>query len=86
MFPLPSLDALEAYEGMRVRLPQDLVISEYFKSGTDCGAVGDRDVGDGQGGCKVTRTQAAQALADYLATDPTSSGDPDRLITGDLNS
>ena len=26
------------------------------------------------------------ALADYLATDPTGSGDPDLLIIGDLNS
>ena len=30
--------------------------------------------------------RAAQALADYLATDPTGSGDPDFLIIGDLNS
>jgi predicted extracellular nuclease len=27
----------------------------------------------------------AQALADWLETDPTHSGDPDFLITGDLN-
>ncbi len=31
-------------------------------------------------------TNAALALADYLATDPTGSGDPDFLILGDLNS
>ena len=29
---------------------------------------------------------AAEALADWLATDPTGSGDPDFLIIGDLNS
>ena len=29
---------------------------------------------------------AARALVDWLATDPTSSGDPDFLIVGDLNS
>ena len=29
---------------------------------------------------------AAQALVDWLATDPTGSGDPDFLIIGDLNS
>jgi uncharacterized protein len=63
------------------------VTINHFKSkGSDCNAVGDPDVGDGQGNCNVTRTRAAQALADYLATDPTGSGDPDRLIIGDLNS
>ena len=30
--------------------------------------------------------QAAQALADHLATDPTGSGDEDALVIGDLNS
>ena len=29
---------------------------------------------------------AAEALVDWLATDPTGSGDPDFLIMGDLNS
>lgn len=29
-FPLTSVDALEAYEGMLVTFPQELVISEYF--------------------------------------------------------
>ena len=33
-----------------------------------------------------TRTLAAQALVDWLATDPTGSGDADFLIMGDLNS
>jgi predicted extracellular nuclease len=35
--------------------------------------------------CRLTRTKAAQALVDWPATDPTSSGDPDFLIIGDLN-
>ncbi len=46
----------------------------------------DPDRFDGQGNCPDTRTDAAQALADYLAKDPTGSGDPDFLIIGDLNS
>src|SRR5690606_39187936 len=29
-FPIASVDVLEAYEGMLVTFPQDLVISEYF--------------------------------------------------------
>lgn len=36
--------------------------------------------------CNLTRTAAAQALVDWLATDPTGSGDSDFLIMGDLNS
>ena len=47
---------------------------------------GDPDTGDGQGNCNDTRELAAQALVDWLATDPTGSGDPDFLIVGDLNS
>ncbi len=45
----------------------------------------DQDLGDGQGFSNFTRTLAAQALIDWLATDPTNSGDDDILITGDLN-
>lgn len=44
------------------------------------------DPTDGQGSCSVTRTMAAAAIADYLAADPTRSGDPDHLVIGDLNS
>ena len=48
--------------------------------------VGDPDTGDGQGNCNQTRTRAAAALVDWLATDPTGSGDPDVLLIGDMNS
>ena len=44
------------------------------------------DSGDGQGSCSEVREAAAQALVDWLATDPTGSNDPDFLIVGDLNS
>ncbi len=43
------------------------------------------DLNDGQANCNLTRTSAAQALVDWLAADPTASGDPDTLIIGDLN-
>ncbi len=45
----------------------------------------DPDLGDGQGNCNLTRKAAAEALVDWLATDPTESDDPDFLIMGDLN-
>ena len=40
---------------------------------------------DGQGECNLTRTNAAAAIADWLAGDPTESGDPDFLVIGDMN-
>lgn len=45
----------------------------------------DEDQGDGQGHCNQTRVNAATALVNWLATDPTSSNDSDILIVGDLN-
>ena len=63
------------------------VIVNHLKSkGSGCADIGDPDVGDGQGNCNVTRTNAAKALVDWAASDPTGSGDPDFLIIGDLNS
>jgi predicted extracellular nuclease len=63
------------------------VVVNHFKSkGSDCLDVGDPDLGDGQGNCSQTRRAAAKALVDWLATDPTGSGDPDFIIMGDLNS
>jgi uncharacterized protein len=63
------------------------VVVNHFKSkGSDCLDVSDPDLLDGQGNCSQTRRAAAKALVDWLATDPTGSGDPDFLIMGDLNS
>ncbi len=63
------------------------VVVNHFKSkGSACTDVSDPDLGDGQGNCSQTRRAAAEALVDWLATDPTGSGDPDFLIVGDLNS
>lgn len=63
-----------------------VAVNHLKSKGSDCLDVGDPDVGDGQGNCNETRTLAAQALVDWLATDPTGSGDRDYLILGDLNS
>ena len=40
---------------------------------------------DGAGNCNLTRTAAAQAEIEFLATDPTGSKDPDVIVLGDLN-
>ncbi|WP_420628386.1 ExeM/NucH family extracellular endonuclease [Candidatus Leptofilum sp.] len=62
-----------------------IVVNHFKSKGSACDDVGDPDLGDGQGNCNVTRTNAATALVNWLATDPTSSGDTDFLIVGDLN-
>jgi hypothetical protein len=61
------------------------VVNHFKSKGSSCDADGDPNLGDGQGNCNITRTNAAAALADWVATDPTASGDTDFLIIGDLN-
>lgn len=62
-----------------------LAVNHLKSKGSICDTQGDPDLGDGQGNCSGSRTRAAVALADWLASDPTGSGDADRLIVGDLN-
>ena len=62
-----------------------VVVNHLKSKGSSCDADGDPNLNDGQGNCNMTRTSAAAALADWLATDPTGSGDDDVLIIGDLN-
>jgi predicted extracellular nuclease len=62
------------------------VLANHLKSkGSSCESDGDPDIGDGQGNCSATRAMAAAAMIDWIATDPTSSGDVDFLVTGDFN-
>ncbi|HET6565835.1 MAG TPA: ExeM/NucH family extracellular endonuclease, partial [Xanthomonadales bacterium] len=63
-----------------------VAVNHLKSKGSDCNAVGDPDLGDGAGNCNVTRDMAAAALVDWLASDPTGSGDADAMIIGDLNS
>jgi len=58
------------------------IVNHLKSKGSSCGE-GDDD--PEQGSCNLTRTLAAQTLVDWLATDPTGSGDNDFLIIGDLN-
>jgi hypothetical protein len=62
-----------------------VAVNHLKSKGSSCDADGDPNLADGQGNCNITRTNAAAALADWLATDPTGSGDSDVLIIGDLN-
>jgi len=63
-----------------------VAVNHLKSKGSACADIGDPDALDGQGNCNLTRKAAAQALVDWLATDPTGSGDRDYLILGDLNS
>ena len=61
------------------------VVVNHFKSKGCTGAGTDPDTGDGQSCWNQERVQAARTLLDWLATDPTGTGDPDVLVIGDLN-
>lgn len=74
---------LQTFEQRATAERLSVVVNHFKSKGSAC--KGDRDRNDGQGRCNQTRAQAAQALADWLATDPSSSADPDVLIIGDLN-
>jgi uncharacterized protein len=63
-----------------------VVVNHLKSKGSACDDLGDPDTGDGQGNCNLTRTSAARAEVDWLASDPTGSGSPDVLVIGDLNS
>ena len=62
------------------------VIVNHLKSkGSPCPGDG-REQPDGQGNCNEARVEAAAALADWAEELALEAGDPDVLITGDLNS
>lgn len=63
-----------------------LAVAHLKSKGSPCDKVGDPDAGDGQANCNLTRTRAATALVEWLATHPTGSADADTLIIGDMNS
>jgi predicted extracellular nuclease len=62
------------------------VIVNHFKSkGSDCASIGD-PVDVHQANCNLTRVGQAEALLAFAADLQASTGDPDVLIIGDLNS
>lgn len=57
----------------------------HFKSKSGSGTGEDADIKDGNGGWNNQRELAAEALADWLDSNPTGHADPDKIILGDLN-
>ncbi|NQV86167.1 MAG: ExeM/NucH family extracellular endonuclease [Woeseiaceae bacterium] len=62
-----------------------VVVNHLKSKASSCETIGDPNVNDGQSNCNITRRQAAAAIADWVNTDPTASGDDDVLVIGDLN-
>lgn len=62
-----------------------VVVNHLKSKGSDCNDVGDPIDPDGQGNCNGVRTDAAEAMVDWLATGPTGVDPGRELIIGDLN-
>lgn len=78
--PMLTQTFVEVGTGGRVTVS----VNHLKSKGSAC--AGDPDTGDGQGNCNETRTAAAEAITDFLASSPTGVDEPDHLIIGDLNS
>jgi predicted extracellular nuclease len=64
--------------------PFTVVINHFKSKSSSCAAIGDPNLGDGQGDCNLTRVAQSEALLDFIdVLDDTSSG---VLVMGDLNS
>jgi uncharacterized protein len=61
------------------------VVSNHWKSKGGCDPAVPESADTGEGCWANARVAAAQALRDWIKSDPTASGDPDVLILGDLN-
>ena len=75
----------QTFEEIQTSALVTIAVNHFKSKGSSCDSLGDPNTGDGQGNCNLTRTKASQALVNWLATDPTQSGDSDFLIIGDLN-
>lgn len=62
-----------------------ITVNHLKSKGSLSGLAADEDQGDGQGNNNATRTEAADILAAWLASDPTGQGAENTLILGDLN-
>lgn len=76
---------LQTFEEIANGARVTIAVNHLKSKGSDCNDLGDPDLDDGAANCNLTRTSAAVALANFMATDPTDSGSANRLIIGDLN-
>ncbi len=73
----------QAFEEVGVGARFVVSVNHLKSKGSACDAP---DALDGQGNCNAVRTNAANLLTAWLASNPTGINDPDALIVGDLNS
>ena len=59
-----------------------IAVTHFKSKGSNCDSLGDPDIGDGQGNCNVTRTNAAKALGSFLTQQ---YGDMATIAVGDFN-
>ncbi|WP_238146902.1 ExeM/NucH family extracellular endonuclease [Ornithinimicrobium murale] len=62
-----------------------VAVNHLKSKGSSCEDVGDPEDPNGQANCNGVRTDAAEAMVDWLAQDPTGTGVDNTLIIGDLN-
>ena len=88
-YPFDARNRQPLAQAFRHRATNDVIVAcvNHFKSKGSCPADGSAndDSGDGQGCWNEKRTEAAQAVADWLDTNPTDACVQDRVIMGDLN-
>lgn len=63
-----------------------IAVNHFKSKGCGSAEAANADQGDGQGCWNPVRTQAANALSNWLESDATDTGEEDILIIGDLNS
>lgn len=63
--------------------PFTIAVNHFKSKGSACGEVNEGQ--DGQGNCNLTRTKAALALSQFLATNPTGIETDEVMVLGDLN-
>ncbi|MFC4639493.1 ExeM/NucH family extracellular endonuclease [Deinococcus hohokamensis] len=61
------------------------VMMHLKSKGSACAATNDADMGDGQGNGYIARRNAATAIVNWLATNPTGIVEDDRILLGDYN-
>lgn len=75
----------QSFDSVASDLRFTVAVNHLKSKGSSCESSGDPDIGDGQDDCSATRSLAASAMVDWLASDPTGSGSGHVLAIGDFN-
>ncbi|GGL77656.1 ExeM/NucH family extracellular endonuclease [Wenxinia marina] len=75
----------QTFEDIETGQMLNVSVNHLKSKGSDAGGEGDADISDGAGASNATRTAAAEALTEWLASDPTGQGAERTLVLGDFN-